>query len=143
MTVLSNTGVFERFPAAMGQPTDSGRRALVTLGHFVALVVAVVAISATTLSSILGTDSTLASKPAVLGAYILTVYVSAGIVRGRFVYTGYGFAFVGGLVAFMAIGQLAVGDAVFPGWLYLGFAVVVAFVSGVVWLDVRLNGRPV
>jgi uncharacterized membrane protein SirB2 len=142
-TALTNTGVFTMFPGAMSQPNDSVRRALTAVGHLVALVAAVVAIVATTVSSIVEADNLLASKPAVIGAYTLIAYVGAGIVRSNFRHTLAGFAFLGGLAVLMAIGQIAYQDASFFGWVYLGFAVVMAFVASVMWLDVRLNGRPV
>jgi hypothetical protein len=140
-TALTNTGVFAKFQSASAQD-DSVRRALMALGHFVALVVAVAAIAFTTVSSILGSDSALSNKPALFGAYALVVYVGIGILKSTFRYTLSGFMFAGGLAAFMAIGHSVYLDAVFFGWIYLGFAAVVAFVVGVVWLDVRLNGRP-
>lgn len=142
MAVLSNTGVFEKFPTALNQPSDSGRRALVALGHFIALAVAMAAVSIATVGSILKLDSSFASQPMAFGAWAFAVLVAVGIVKDNFVHTVRGLGFVGGQAAAMAIGHYVLGDAVFFGWLYLGFAVVVAFVAGVVWLDVRYNGRP-
>lgn len=141
-TILTDTGVFARFSDAAEQQDDSVRRALTALGHLAALVTAVVAIAATTISSIVGTDSVLASGPALIGAYTLIAYVGAGIFKNSFRYTVSGLLTTGGLAAMMAVGHYLYQDAVFFGQMYLGFAVIVAFTTGVVWLDVRLNGRP-